>query len=78
MARCSEKNRSALERNLKREMRLLLTRYNIAPYQQQFDHELNDSILDDPDEVKELEQADDYVESQSESIDKLKGKFEDK
>lgn len=78
MARCSEKNRSALERNLKREMRLLLTRYNIAPYQQQFDHELNDSILNDPDEVEELEQADDYVESQSESIDKLEGKFEDK
>ena len=78
MARCAEANRGALERNLKREMRLLLTRYGIAPYQQQFEHELDDSILNDPDEVEELEQADDFVESQGESIDKLEGKSEGK
>ena len=38
VARCNEKDRGALERNLKREMRLMLTRYNIAPYQEQFIH----------------------------------------
>ncbi len=76
MARCSEANRGALERNLKREMRLLLTRYSIAPYQQQFEHEDHTSIVDDPSEREELEQADDFVESQSESIDKLEGKTE--
>lgn len=76
MARCSEANRGALERNLKREMRLLLTRYGIAPYQQQFEHELDDSILNDPEEREELEQADDFVESQGESIDRLEGKAE--
>ncbi len=73
MARCSERNRGALERNLKREMRLMLTRYGIAPYQQQFTHEDARDILDDPDEVEELEQADEFVERQGASIDRLEG-----
>ena len=67
VARCNEKDRGALERNLKREMRLMLTRYNIAPYQEQFIHtdaEENVRTLKDD---EELQEADDFVKSQSSS-----------
>ena len=68
VARCSEANRAALERNLTREMRLLLTRHNIAPYQLQFEHE--DDVKPDKakeaEEARELKEADSFVESQGE------------
>lgn len=75
VARCSEANRAALERNLTREMRLLLTRHNIAPYQLQFEHE--DDVKPDKakeaEEARELKEADSFVESQDESLSKLEG-----
>lgn len=74
IARCSEKNRSALERNLKREMRLLLTRHDIAPYQLQFEHDEDDRSSLSKGEADELEGADSFVESQDASI----GKYDEK
>ena len=74
IARCSERNRSALERNLKREMRLLLTRHDIAPYQLQFEHDEDDRSPLSEGEADELEGADSFVESQDASI----GKYDEK
>lgn len=76
VARCSEKNRAALERNLKREMRILFTRHDISPYQLQFEHE-DEAKPDKAKEAKdarELQEADSFVESQDETLSKLKGK----
>lgn len=67
VARCSEKDRGTLERNLKREMRLMLTRYNIAPYQEQFTHTDDQAGINTELEDKELQEADDFVKSQSSS-----------
>lgn len=73
IARCAERNRGALERNLKREMRLLLTRYDIAPYQLAYEHDDDIDACERPDESDELEGADDFVESQDASIGKYDG-----
>ena len=73
VARCSEKNRGAVERNLKREMRLMLTRYNIAPYTLQFPHVDDQVTKEDAKAKAELEKADELLESQDESMSKLKG-----
>ena len=75
VARCSEKNRAALERNLKREMRILFTRHNISPYQLQFEHE-DEAKRDkakEAEDARELQEADSFVESQDETLSKLKG-----
>ena len=70
VARCAEKDRGGLERSLKREMRLLLTRHNIAPYQLQFEHE-DETPIEDEASVEELKSADEFVEEQKESAKDL-------
>ena len=69
VARCAEKDRAALERSLKREMRLLLTRNNIAPYQLQFDHkdDIEQSAAQKAENERELEAADEFVAEQKEA-----------
>ena len=73
VARCAEKDRGALERALKREMRLLLTRNNIAPYQLQFDHEedVRKTAAEQRKAAAELEAADEFVKEQTESAKSL-------
>ena len=70
VARCAEKDRGGLERSLKREMRLLLTRHNIAPYQLQFPHEVDETPAID-ENAEELKSADEFVEEQKESAKNL-------
>ena len=70
VARCAEKDRGGLERSLKREMRLLLTRHNIAPYQLQFPHEVDETPSIEED-TEELKSADEFVEEQKESAKDL-------
>lgn len=65
VAKCAEGDRRSLERALKREMRLLLTRNDIAPYQQQFEHEQRREETEK--DREELRQADEFVEEQSAS-----------
>lgn len=74
-SRCSEKNRAALERNLKREMRILFTRHDISPYQLQFEHEdeAKPDKAKEAEDARELQEADSFVESQDETLSKLKG-----
>ena len=70
VARCAEKDRGNLERSLKREMRLLLTRHNIAPYQLQFPHEVDETPTID-ENAEELKSADEFVEEQKVSAKDL-------
>ena len=71
VARCAEKDRGGLERSLKREMRLLLTRHSIAPYQLQFPHEVDERPQESLAETEELKSADEFVEEQKESAKDL-------
>ena len=73
VARCAERDRGALERSLKREMRLLLSRNNIAPYQQTIEHDEDErkTAAEHRQEKRELESADEFVKEQSESAKNL-------
>ena len=71
VARCAETDRGAVERVLKREMRLILTRNNIAPYQLQHEHS-RDVELSYRDKIKaadELRSADRFLENQLEAAE---------
>lgn len=73
-ARCAEGDRGALERTLKREMRLLFTRFNVAPYQQVHTHEeAAVEVAEKVDKAAEREQkeADEFLEEQIESAKNL-------
>lgn len=69
VATCAESDRAALERSLKREMKLLLSRNDIAPYQVAFDHEeaLQRSEEESLQDAEELRWADYFNEEQAEA-----------
>ena len=68
VATCAEKDRGALERTLKREMKLLLTRNDIAPYMKTFDHDGEEKTIDEQlAEAADLAAADKFVDAQEDA-----------
>ena len=69
VATCKETDRSQVTRSLQREMKLLLSRYDVAPYQLVYDHE----SVDDSKKPTSSEQrsADQYSKEQEEAAREL-------
>ena len=72
VATCAEKDRGGLERALKREMKLLLTRNDIAPYTKAFEHDGDEETVEEKcAEAAELRAADKFNKQQSEAAEAL-------
>lgn len=66
VATCSETDRAALERSLKREMKLLLSRNDIAPYQLTCEHDEAEPTADElMESAAQLKEADAFSEQQA-------------
>lgn len=65
VATCSERNRVQLERDLKREVKLLMAHHDIAPYQQWITHE--DDHQETDEEIREQQTADLFNKQQKTS-----------
>ena len=66
VATCSETDRAALERSLKREMKLLLSRNDIAPYQLTCEHDEAEPTADElMENAAQLKEADAFSEQQA-------------
>ena len=66
VATCDEQDRGQLERTLKREMKLVLSRNDIAPYQLEFTHGQTSEVRS-AENMAELRQADQFKEQQEEA-----------
>lgn len=64
VATCKEKDRGALVRSLQREMKLLLSRHDVAPYQLVYDHKATDA---DKPTRGEMRSADEFNADQEEA-----------
>lgn len=62
VATCSERNRAQLERDLKREVKLLMAHHDIAPYQQWISHEADHQETSE--EIREQQTADIFTKQQ--------------
>jgi moderate conductance mechanosensitive channel len=72
VATCSEGDRGALERTLKREMKLLLTRNDIAPFVKEYDHEVEEKTVEEKlAEAAELRAADRFTAQQEDAAEKV-------
>ncbi|NMN02110.1 mechanosensitive ion channel domain-containing protein [Bifidobacterium panos] len=76
VATCAEQNRVQLERDLKREVKLLMSRYDIAPYQQSITHEQN-KPKETAKDKREQATADRFNEEQKESAKLIGNNNED-
>ena len=76
VATCTEQNRAQLERDLKREVKLLMSRYDIAPYQQSITHEQN-KPKETAKDKREQATADRFNEEQKESAKLIGNNNED-
>ena len=76
VATCAEQNRAQLERDLKREVKLLMSRYDIAPYQQSITHEQN-KPKETAKDKREQATADRFNEEQKESAKLIGNNNED-
>ncbi len=72
VATCAEGDRGALERTLKREMKLLLTRHDIAPFVKAFDHDTEEKTAEElRAEAAELRAADRFTAEQEDAAEKV-------